>query len=71
MLLANLVYGDYQDLRKHLTFDNLTFYWKKSVVNKETSNKQCYIIADNENYVMKIKQGKRKEKDRKGLFSVR
>lgn len=68
MLLANLVQGDYQDLRKCPIFDNLTLYWKKSMVNKEISNNQCYIISDNENYVTKIKQGKRKENDQKGLF---
>lgn len=68
MLLANTVYGDYQDLRQSPIFEDLIFYWKKSMVNKEINNKLYYVTSDHENDVKKIKRGKRKANDQKGIF---
>lgn len=59
---------DYQDLRQSPIFEGLIFYWKKSMVNKEINNKQCYVTSDHENHVKKIKRGKRKANDQKGIF---
>lgn len=57
MLLENLICNDSQHFRRSFFsfFEDLIFYLKKSIVNKEINNKQDYIISDIEKYVRKIK----------------
>lgn len=38
---------------------------------QKITNKQYYMISDNENYVKKIRQSERKENDQKEIFEIR